>query len=71
MAPIDDDAPLLPAFEPPRPVARVVVADPPGQPTTLTVCAVDGAVAAIGLGPSELVALAHDLLTAARRRYGR
>ncbi len=54
------------------PVAgRAVVTDPPGAPSTLTMYAGDQALAALELAPSEAVALASDLLVAARRRYGR
>ena len=50
---------------------RGVVSDPPGSPTTLTLYAADQALAELQLGPAEAVALASDLLLAARRRYGR
>jgi hypothetical protein len=49
---------------------HVVVSDPPGDPTTLTIYNETSALA-IHLGPSECVALASDLLLAARIRYGR
>jgi hypothetical protein len=46
---------------------RAVVADPPGEPTTLTLYTDDGAVASITLGPADAVGIASDLLSAARR----
>ncbi len=56
----------------PTPVAgRGVVSDPPGGSTTLTMYAADRALAQLPLGPAEAVALASDMLNAARRRYGR
>ena len=56
----------------PTPVAgRAVIADPPGAPTVLTLYAGDQALASLELAPSEAVALASDMLLAARRRYGR
>jgi len=55
----------------PLPATSAVVADPPGEPTTLTLYAEDSALASITLGPAECVALASDLLNAARRRFGR
>lgn len=50
---------------------RAVVADPPGEPTTLTMHDESGAIATLTLGPAECIALASDLLNAARRRIGR
>jgi hypothetical protein len=50
---------------------RAVIADPPGEPTGLTLYSDNGPVASITLGPAECVALASDLLTAERRRFGR
>jgi ethanolamine utilization microcompartment shell protein EutS len=50
---------------------RAVVADPPGQPTTLTLYDDAGALGAIILGPGDAVALASDLLLTARLRFGR
>jgi hypothetical protein len=47
-----------------------VVTDPPGEPTTLTLSNDTNAIA-IPLGPAECLALASDLLLAARVRYGR
>ena len=56
----------------PIPIAgRGVVSDPPGASTMLTMCAGERALAQLPLGPAEAVALASDLLLAARRRYGR
>ena len=60
----DRDAPA------PR-AGRAVVADPPGGSTTLTMYFADKALAELPLGPAEAVALASDMLNAARRRYGR
>jgi hypothetical protein len=57
--------------KPPIPATRAVVADPPGEPTTLTLYNEDGGLASIMLGPAECIALASDLLNAARRRFGR
>jgi hypothetical protein len=53
------------------PATRAVVTDPPGEPTILTLYGEDGALAAIPLGPADAIALASDLLNAARRRMGR
>jgi ethanolamine utilization microcompartment shell protein EutS len=50
---------------------RAVVADPPGQPATLTLYDDAGALGSVELGPAEAVALASDLLLTARLRYGR
>ena len=50
---------------------RAVVSDPPGAPSMLTLYAGDQALAELQLAPAEAVALASDLLLAARRRYGR
>lgn len=50
---------------------RAVVADPPGEPTTVTLLGESGALAILALGPAECIALASDLLNAARRRLGR
>lgn len=50
---------------------RAVVSDPPGQPATLTFYDDDGPLGSIVLGPAECLALASDLLLAARVRYGR
>ena len=55
----------------PSVAGRGVVSDPPGATTTLTLYTGDQALAALQLGPAEAVALASDLLLAARRRYGR
>ena len=67
-----DDQANLTAHNNPAPIAgRAVVADPGGGPTVLTMYAGDQALAALELAPSEAVALASDLLLAARRRYGR
>ena len=56
----------------PAPVTgRAVVSDPPGAPSMLTLYAGDQVLAALELAPSEAVALASDLLLAARRRCGR
>jgi hypothetical protein len=57
--------------KPPLPATRAIVADPPGEPTTLTIYDEDGGLASIVLGPAECIALASDLLNAARRRFGR
>jgi hypothetical protein len=55
----------------PRAASLVVVETLAGKPTTL--CLLDGAglCATIPLGPAECVALASDLLLAARVSYGR
>ena len=54
------------------PVAgRGIVSDPPGGSTTLTMYFADKALAELQIGPAEAVALASDMLNAARRRYGR
>ena len=54
------------------PVAgRGVVSDPAGASTLLTLYTGDQALAELPLGPAEAVALASDMLNAARRRYGR
>ena len=56
----------------PIPIAgRGVVSDPPGASTLLTLYTGDQALAELPLGPAEAVALASDMLNAARRRYGR
>ncbi len=49
----------------------VKVVDPPGASTMLTLYTGDQALAELPLGPAEAVALASDMLNAARRRYGR
>jgi hypothetical protein len=56
--------------EPAR-ATRAVVADPPGQPATLTLYNDRGALGSIVLGPADAVALASDLLLTARARLGR
>ena len=55
----------------PRAASHVVVSSPRDVPTTS--CLLDGAeaFASIPLGPAECVALASDLLLAARVNYGR
>ena len=55
----------------PRAASHVVVSSPRDVPTTS--CLLDGAeaFASIPLGPAECVALASDLLLAARVLYGR
>jgi hypothetical protein len=56
----------------PSPIAtRAVVADHPGASTTLTRYDDAGALGCIVLGPADALSLAHDLLGAARIRYGR
>ncbi len=50
---------------------RVVVADPPGEPTTLTIYSDGGALASVQLDPASAVGLAGDLIEAARVRLGR
>lgn len=50
---------------------RAVVADPPGEPATLTLYDDAGALGSIALGPADAVALASDLLLTARLRFGR
>lgn len=50
---------------------RVVVADPPGEATTLTIYADVGALASVQLDPASAVGLAGDLIEAARVRLGR
>lgn len=51
--------------------SRAIVADCPGAPTTLSLYDSAGPLGTIQLGPAECVALASDLLLAARLRYGR
>jgi hypothetical protein len=48
----------------------VVLGDPPGKPASLTLYDDAGALGSVELGPAECVALASDLLLAARLRYG-
>ena len=60
----DRDAPA------PR-AGRAVISDPPGSPSMLMLYTGDEALAEMQLGPAEAVALASDMLNAARRRYGR
>jgi hypothetical protein len=55
--------------ERPVPATRAVVADRPGEPTTLALYNDDGGLASIVLGPTECITLASDLLNAARRRF--
>jgi hypothetical protein len=55
----------------PIPATRAVVADAPGEPTTLTLYDESGGLAVIVLGPADAVRIASDLLNAARRRFGR
>ena len=50
--------------------ARISIDDRPGEPTALTLSAGD-LVLSIGLGPAECVAIAGELIQAARRRMGR
>jgi hypothetical protein len=50
---------------------RAVVADPPGEQTTLTLYDQSGALASIALDPASAAALARDLLDAACQRRGR
>ena len=50
---------------------RVVVADPPGEPTTLTIYSDAGALASVQLDPASAIGLAGDLIEAARVRFGR
>jgi hypothetical protein len=45
---------------PPVVARRAVVADPPGQPTTLTLYDDEGALATIELGPADAICIASD-----------
>ena len=47
------------------------VTDEPGQLTTLLLLNDQGELAILPLGPADALALAADLLTSARRRFGR
>ncbi len=71
MAAVPDQAGLTDHDDHPPVAGRAVVSDPPGAPSMLTMYAGDQALASLELAPSECVALASDLLLAARRRYGR
>lgn len=52
---------------------RVVVSDPPGEPTSITLYAADDEqpIASIAIGPHMAVQVASDLLRSALRRFGR
>lgn len=50
---------------------RVIVVDRPGDATAVELYRADQCVVTLQLGPVECVALAADLLNAARRRFGR
>jgi hypothetical protein len=50
--------------------ARINIDDRPGEPTALTLTAGDLELS-IGLGPAECIAIAGELIQAARRRMGR
>ena len=50
---------------------RLVCCDPPSGHISITAYGDAGPLCVIDYGPAEAVALAHDLLTAARARVGR
>jgi hypothetical protein len=53
------------------PVTRALILECAGEPTKLILLSGDTAIASLPLGPADAVALASDLLLAARRRMGR
>jgi hypothetical protein len=53
------------------PATRAMVIEQAGEPTKLVLTSDDGALASLVLGPADAIALASDLLNAARRRLGR
>jgi hypothetical protein len=54
------------------PVAtRALLIEAAGEPIKLAQCSDDESLAVLTLGPADAVALASDLLNAARRRLGR
>ncbi len=71
MAAAPDQANMTDHDDRPPVAGHAVISDPPGSPSMLTLYSADVALASLELAPSEAVALASDLLLAARQRYGR